>query len=271
MDIGLFVVTNEESMPIVELARAAEERGFDSLWIPEHSHLPVASKYPGGLPIPRDYAHTFDPFVTLAVAAAVTSKIKLATGICLVIERDTIFTAKQVATLDLVSGGRFEFGIGAGWNEIEMSHHGTDYRSRFRRLREQMIAMKTIWGSEEAQFDGEFVKFGPMWSWPKPVQQPHPPIWLGGESMHTMRRIIDFCDGWLPRARDPEKVIEGMKTMERLAAEAGRSIPVSVFGAPPKLVSQFADAGAMRAIVTLPAENTDSTLSRLDKYAQLIS
>ena len=198
MRIGLFVVATEASMPITHLAQEAEDRGFDSLWIPEHSHLPTASKYPGGLSIPRDYAHTFDPFVTLGAAAAVTSRIKLATGICLVIERDTIFTAKQVATLDQVSNGRFEFGIGAGWNRIEMEHHGTDYPSRFRRLREQIIAMKTIWTEEEASFDGEFVKFGPMWSWPKPVQRPHPPIWLGGESIHTMRRIIDFCDGWLP-------------------------------------------------------------------------
>lgn len=257
-------------MPIVELALAAEQRGFDSLWIPEHSHLPVTSSYPGAREIPTAYAHTFDPFVTLAAAAAVTSRIRLATGICLIIQRDTIFTAKQVATLDHISGGRFEFGIGAGWNRVEMEDHGTDYTTRFRRLREQIIAMKKIWTEEEASFDGEFVRFGPMWSWPKPVQAPHPPVWLGGESIHTLRRIVDFCDGWLPRAREPEMVIEGMKTLARLAAEAGREIPVSVFGVSPKLVSQFADAGAVRGIVTLPAEGRDETLRRLDRYAELI-
>ena len=271
MEIGLFVVTTEASMPIVDLAREAEARGFDSLWIPEHSHLPIDSKYPGGASIPKDYAHTFDPFVTLAAAAAVTSKIRLATGICLVIERDTIFTAKQVATLDQVSGGRFEFGIGGGWNDIEMAHHGTDFKSRFRRLREQIVAMKAIWTEEEASFDGEFVKFGPMWSWPKPVQKPHPPIWLGGESIHTLRRIVDFCDGWLPRVREPEMVLEGMKTLEKLAAEAGRKIPVSAFSVPPKWVPQFADAGAQRAIMILPADSRDKTMERLDKYAELIS
>lgn len=271
VNIGLFVVSTEASMPIVDLAPEAEARGFESLWIPEHSHLPLASRYPGGLPIPKDYAHTFDPFITLAAAAAVTSKIRLATGICLVIERDTLFTAKQVATLDQISGGRFEFGIGAGWNRIEMAHHGTDFDSRFRRLREQIVAMKAIWTEDEVSFDGEFVQFGPVWSWPKPVQQPHPRIWLGGESIHTLRRIVDYCDGWLPRIREPERVLEGMKTLRRLASDAGRDIPVSAFAVPPKLVQQFADAGALRCIMILPAEGRDETLQRLDKYAGLIS
>lgn len=271
MELGLFVVANQRSMPIADLAREAEARGFDSLWIPEHSHLPTASKYPGGLPIPRDYAHTFDPFVALSVAAAVTTRIKLATGICLVIERDTIFTAKQVATLDQVSGGRFEFGIGAGWNRIEMEDHGTDYTTRFARMKEQIQAMKEIWTAEEAEFDGDFVSFGPMWSWPKPVQSPHPPIWLGGESIHTLRRIVDYCDGWLPRIRDADMVLDGMKTLESLAAEAGRTIPVSAFAVPPKQVERFRDAGAYRCIMLLPAEGTEGTLKRLDEYAALMA
>ncbi len=271
MDIGLFVIASNHTMNMVELAQEGEERGFESLWVPEHSHLPTATKYPGGLPIPKDYAHTYDPFVTLSAMAAVTTKIKLATGICLIIERDTIFTAKQVATLDQISNGRFEFGIGAGWNRLEMEHHGTDYDSRFRRMKEQVLAMKTIWREEEASFQGEFVGFESIWSWPKPLQDPHPPIWLGGESTHTMRRIVDYCDGWLPRVREPEKVIAGMKVLRELAVEVGREIPVSAFSMPPKYASQFRDAGAQRAIMMLPADERDATLSRLDKYAELIA
>lgn len=270
MDIGLFVIANTRTMNLVELAQEAEARGFESLWIPEHSHLPTASKYPGGLAIPKDYAHTFDPFITLATMAAVTEKIKLATGICLVIERDTIFTAKQVATIDQISNGRFEFGIGAGWNRIEMEHHGTDYDSRFERMKEQITAMKTIWREEEASFNGEFVNFESMWSWPKPFQTPHPPIWLGGESIHTLKRVVDYCDGWLPRVRDPEKVLEGMQTLQQLAAQAQREIPVSAFSMPPEFAPQFKDAGAKRAIMMLPADDRDATLKRLDKYARLI-
>jgi probable F420-dependent oxidoreductase len=270
MDIGIFVIANKQAMNLVELAQAAEARGFDSLWVPEHSHLPTASKYPGGMPIPRDYAHTYDPFVALSAMAAVTSKIKLATGICLIIERDTIFTAKQVATLDEMSNGRFEFGIGAGWNRIEMEHHGTSYDSRFRRMKEQIMAMKTIWREEEASFAGEFVRFESMWSWPKPAQVPHPPIWLGGESIHTLRRVVDYCDGWLPRIREPEKVLQGMQTLRELAQEAGREIPVSAFSMPPKYAAQFRDAGAQRAIMMLPAGDRDATLARLDQYAELI-
>lgn len=271
MDIGLFVIASNQAMNLVELAQEAEVRGFESLWVPEHSHLPTASKYPGGLPIPKDYAHTYDPFVALTAMAAVTEKIKLGTGICLIIERDTIFTAKQVATIDQISNGRFEFGIGAGWNKIEMEHHGTDYSTRFRKMKEQIKAMQVIWRDEEASFDGEFVNFESMWSWPKPVQAPHPPIWLGGESVHTMRRIIDYCDGWLPRVRDPEMVLEGMNTLKNLGAEAGRDIPVSAFSMPPKYASQFRDAGAQRAIMMLPAEDRDATLQRLDQYASLIA
>ncbi len=271
MDIGLFVIANTRTMNLAELAQEAEARGFDSLWIPEHSHLPTASKYPGGLAIPKDYAHTYDPFVALSIMAAVTSRIKLATGICLIIERDTIFTAKQVATLDQVSNGRFEFGIGAGWNRIEMEHHGTDYKSRFRRMKEQVRAMKTIWFDEEPSFSGEFVNFESMWSYPKPLQTPHPPIWLGGESIHTLKRVVDYCDGWLPRVRDPELVLKGMDTLRQLASEAGREIPVSAFSMPPDYAPQFRDAGAKRAIMVLPADDRDATLTRMDQYAKLIA
>ncbi|MCH7742782.1 MAG: LLM class F420-dependent oxidoreductase [Proteobacteria bacterium] len=271
MDLGLFVIATQHAMPIDQLAKAAEERGFESIWIPEHSHIPIDSVYPGGVPIPKDYSYTFDPFISLAIAASATSTIRLGTGICLVIERDTIMTAKEVSTLDYISGGRFEFGIGAGWNQKEMENHGTNYDTRFAKLRDQILAMRTIWTDDEAEYHGDFVDFGPMWSWPKPVQHPCPPVLLGGESIHTLRRIVDYCDGWLPRARDPEKVLQGMDTLRQLAQEAGREIPVSIFAAPPKLLSRFADAGAKRSILMLPADNTEITLKRLDDYAKLIS
>jgi probable F420-dependent oxidoreductase len=273
MHIGLFVVATENSMPIVDLAPAAEQLGFESLWFPEHSHIPLDSAYPGGIPIPEEYAHTLDPFICLATAASVTNTIRLGTGICLVIERDTILTAKEVATIDLVSNGRFEFGIGGGWNQREMAHHGTEYKTRFDKLEDQITAMKVIWSEAVAEHHGPFVDFNPSWSWPKPVQSPHPPILLGGESIHTLRRVVAYCDGWLPRARDPENVFNGMLQLKELADKAGRDIPVSVFGVAPKidLINQFKAAGAKRCIILLPAENESKTLERLDRYANLIS
>jgi probable F420-dependent oxidoreductase len=273
MNIGLFVVATENSMPVTDLAVAAEQRGFDSLWFPEHSHIPIDSAYPGGIPIPEEYAHTLDPFICLASAASVTSTISLGTGICLLIERDTILTAKEVATIDLVSHGRFEFGIGGGWNQKEMAHHGTEYTTRFEKLADQIAAMKIIWSQDVAEYHGAFVDFSASWSWPKPVQSPHPPILLGGESIHTLRRVIEYCDGWLPRARDPELVLRGMDTLQQMASEAGRDIPVSVFGVPPKadILERFEEAGAKRCIILLPADDESKTLSRLDDYAELIS
>ncbi len=272
MNIGLFVVANESSMPVVDLAPAAEQRGFESLWFPEHSHIPLDSAYPGGIPIPDAYAHTLDPFICLATAASVTSKIRVGTGICLLIERDAIFTAKEVATIDLLSNGRFEFGVGGGWNQREMEHHGTEYASRFLRLEDQIAAMKTIWANEVAEYHGPYVNFKPSWSWPKPIQSPHPPILLGGESIHTLKRVVAFCDGWLPRARDPQSVLSGMQQLKRMADEAARDIPVSIFGVAPnvELIAQFASAGARRCIIMLPPDNESKTLERLDTYAELI-
>lgn len=272
MNIGLFVVATENSMPIIDLASAAEQRGFESLWFPEHSHIPLDSTYPGGMAIPEAYGHTLDPFICLAVAASVTKQIRLGTGICLLIERDTLLTAKEVATIDLVSNGRFEFGIGGGWNQKEMAHHGTEYATRFDKLADQIAAMKILWSEEVAEYHGPFVDFSPSWSWPKPIQTPHPPILLGGESIHTLRRVVAYCDGWLPRARDPEQVLIGMQQLKQMADEAGREIPVSVFGVAPKIefMSQFEAAGAKRCIILVPAENESKTLERLDVYAELI-
>ena len=277
MKLGVFLFATDEAMPLPELAPEVEGRGFDALFVPEHTHIPASrlTPYPGGGELPREYARTLDPFVALAAAAAVTKELRLGTGICLIIERDAIVTAKEVASLDLISGGRFELGLGGGWNREEMENHGTDFTSRFRLLEDQARAMKAIWTADEAEYHGEHVDFAPIWSWPKPVQKPHPPILLGGESIHTLRRVVAFCDGWLPRGRDPERVLEGLGELDRLAREAGRdprSIATTIFAARPDRdeLARFEEAGAERALFWLPAEGRESLLPRLDRYAALL-
>ena len=274
MRIGLFPFCTDYSMPIDRLAVAAEERGFDSIWLPEHTHIPAnrTTPYPGGGELPKEYSHTLDPFVALGIAAGVTKDLKLATGICLAIEHQVLTLAKTVATLDHISNGRVLLGLGAGWNREEMENHGTDYASRFKKLEEQMAALKTIWTNEEASFHGDFENFDAVWSWPKPVSKPHPPLLLGGETDHTLRRIVRQADGWLPRAMKPEVVIEGMAKLTRFAEEAGRdpaSISVSVFAPPPKdiVVNQFRDTTVERVILMVPPQDEAKTLARLDRYA----
>ena len=204
MHIGVEIFPTDQTMQPVELARAVEERGFESLWFPEHSHIPTSRATPwggreGAPPLPEFYSRTHDPFVALGAAAAVTSTLKLATGICLVAQRDPIHTAKQVASVDLLSGGRFLFGIGYGWNKEEMAQHGTAYGERRAILRENILAMKALWTEEEATFDGEHVSIESSWAWPKPVQFPNPPIMLGGDAgPKTAADIAEFCDGWMP-------------------------------------------------------------------------
>jgi len=277
MHIGVCMFATDYAIRIDELARAAEERGFESLWVPEHTHIPKSRKTPfaGGEPLPKEYYHTLDPFVSLMAAAAVTKKLRVGTGICLVIERDPITTAKEVASLDLLSGGRFEMGIGAGWNQDEMENHGTVYKARYPILREKTLAMKEIWTKEEAQFHGEYVNFDPIFSYPKPVQKPHPPVLLGGETGHTLQRVVDFCDGWFPRGRNPEVVISALADLKARAAKAGRdmkTITISVFGAKPDaaVLDQYASAGITRSIFRLPSEGRDKILPMLDQFAKLI-
>ncbi len=203
MKIGFYYFATDYSMPVVEVARELEAHGYESLFVPEHTHIPAArrSPWPGGPELPRQYSHTLDPYVGLAAAAAVTKTLRLGTGVSLLTERDPIVTAKIVATLDLISHGRFEFGIGAGWNAEEMENHGTRFEDRFKVMVDRAKAMKAIWTQDEAAYDGEFTKFEKIWSWPKPVQKPHPPILLGGETKFTLRRVMEFCDGWFPRGR----------------------------------------------------------------------
>jgi probable F420-dependent oxidoreductase len=277
MHIGVCMFATEYAIRIDELARASEERGFESLWVPEHTHIPKSRKtpFPGGEPLPKEYFHTLDPFVSLMAAAAATRKLRVGTGICLVIERDPITTAKEVASLDLLSGGRFELGIGAGWNQDEMENHGTIYKARYLILREKTLAMKEIWTKDWAEFHGEFVNFDPIASYPKPVQKPHPPVLIGGESRHTLQRVVDFCDGWFPRGRNPEIILPALADLRARAAKAGRdmkSISVSIFGAKPDaaVLDQYAAAGITRSIFRVPSEGRDKILPMLDQFATLI-
>jgi probable F420-dependent oxidoreductase len=278
MKTGVLIFATDYAIRIDELARAAEDRGFESLWVPEHTHIPTSRRSPfaGGAELPREYKHTLDPFVALSAAAAVTRRLRVGTGICLIVERDPITTAKEVATLDFLSNGRFEFGIGGGWNAEEMENHGTEFKSRFRLLRERVLAMKEIWTKEEARFHGDYVDFEPIWSFPKPVQKPHPPILLGGESHYTLQRVVDFCDGWFPRGRNADAILPGLAELKTRAAKAGRdmkTISVTVFGAKPEraTLDSYAEAGITRSIFRLPPEGRDTVLPLLDQYAKLIS
>jgi probable F420-dependent oxidoreductase len=277
MHIGVTMFCTDYSMRIDDLARETEARNFESLFVPEHTHIPTSRRSPfgGGGELPKEYWHTLDPFVGLMAAASVTKKLKVGTGICLIIERDTIVTAKAAATLDFLSGGRFLFGIGAGWNAEEMENHGTEFKTRFRKMREQVLAMKEIWTKDEPKFHGDYVNFDPIWSWPKPVQKPGPPVLLGGESGHTLQRVVDYCEGWFPRGRAAEKILPGMKDLEARAQKAGRdmkTISVNVFGAAPDeaVLDSYRKAGVTRVMLRLPSEPREAILPLLDKHAKLI-
>jgi probable F420-dependent oxidoreductase len=277
MKLGFYYFATDYSMPIVEVAQALEERGFESLFLPEHTHIPVSRRSPwsGGAELPKRYSHTLDPFVSLGAAAAATRTLRLGTGICLLTERDPIVTAKEVATLDLISGGRFEFGLGAGWNAEEMENHGTRFDTRFRVMVDRAKAMKAIWTQDEAAYQGEFTSFEPIWSWPKPVQKPHPPILLGGETKHTLRRVMEFCDGWFPRGgvfADPE--VE-MRRLRDAAEEAGRdvrTVSTTLFGAEAEtgFLERCRTAGVDRALFALPSEGRDAVLPLIDRHAAFL-
>jgi probable F420-dependent oxidoreductase len=274
MEFGASIFFTDYSIAPGALAAAMEERGFDSLWAAEHSHIPVPRQTPapGGGELAKRYYDVMDPFVTLAAAAVATKKLKVATGICLVIQRDTIQTAKQVASLDQVSGGRFLFGIGGGWNREEIENHGTQFATRFKKMREQIEAMKAIWTQSKPEYHGELVDFGTMMTWPKPVQKPHPPVLLGGAFPWAAKRAIRYGDGWYPNAAsgDPEEYLPRFRQM---AAEAGRDpLPVTLGGCPEDAdkLKRFRDLGAVCVNVSLPAEGADTILPILDRWAGLI-
>jgi probable F420-dependent oxidoreductase len=276
MRVGAFYFPADYGINIAELAKALEDRGFDSLFVPEHTHIPASRKspFPGGGELPKRYSHTHDPFVALSFAAAATKKLKLGTGILLVPQHEPIVTAKAIASLDQLSGGRFIFGIGGGWNVEEMENHGATYPTRFKQMREHVLAMKELWTKEEASFDGEFVKFDRVWSWPKPAQQPHPPIILGGETDHTLRRVIEYCDGWFPRPRGGFDVVKGVAHLRQMAEKAGRdpsTITTIVFGSAndAKVLESYDKAGIQSALLAIPDDSRDEILRYLDKIAPL--
>ena len=279
MQIAAAMFFTDYSMSAAELAPALEVRGFESLWAPEHSHIPLTRKSPfaGGGELPKKYYDAMDPFVTLTAAAAVTRTLKLGTGICLVVQRDPIQTAKLVASIDQVSGGRFLFGIGNGWNQDEIENHGTVFATRHKLVRERVAAMQAIWTQSKPEYHGEFVDFGPMMAWPKPVQKPHPPIIVGGAFPYAARRAIRYGDGWIPHRSRPQygDVSDFLPQFRQMAAEAGRGpddLPVTIWG-PGEDADQlrrFRDMGVARVVVSLESEKADTILPELDRWAKLI-
>jgi probable F420-dependent oxidoreductase len=279
MEFGAAIFFTDYAMGPVELGRALEERGFESLWAPEHSHIPLSrqSPFPQGGELPKKYYDVMDPFVTLSAAAGATTRLKVGTGVCLVVQRDPIQTAKQVASLDQISAGRFLFGIGAGWNAEEMADHGTDFKARFRVMRERVEAMRAIWTKSKPEYSGEFVRFPPMMTWPKPMQKPHPPVIVGGAYPYGARRAIAYGDGWMPHARRPAygDVLGLLPEFRKMAAEAGRdpaSIPITIFGVAEDLdlINRYREAGVGRLVFNLPPARAEDVLPVLDRCARLM-
>ncbi len=269
-------MTGSDGLTPQAVGRACEERGFESLFWAEHTHIPVRSRRADGAPT-RSYADTYDPFAALSAVAAATTTLKLGTAVCLVIERDPITLAKAVASLDRLSGGRFLFGVGAGWNREEMSDHGTDPRTRMALLADRVRAMREIWTKDEASYHGPFVDFDPLWSWPKPVQQPWPPVLVGGNGPGSEDRVLDFGDEWMPQSgplADMAEFRQRVASLRQRAEAAGRGrIPVTVFGVPPDmgLLEEFAEAGADRCLLPLSSLDASETMSKLDHWAGLRS
>ncbi len=276
MHLGITMFATDTSIAPDRLAREVEDRGFESLFVPEHTHMPVDhSPHPSGRGLPDEYKRTHDPFVALTAAAAATSDLKLGTGICLVAQRDPILLAKQAASLDRLSDGRFLFGVGYGWNRPEAQHHGVDFDRRRDVLREKVLAIRGLWTQEEAGFDGEHVSFAPSWSWPKPVQEPHPPILLGAAAGgSTFAHVIEFCDAWLPIGARP--VFEDLPRLRQAAEDAGRdpdTISVTVYGTTPdpgRLVD-LAEAGVERTVLWVPSVDATQALEHLDRHAALLA
>ena len=278
MKYGVFIFATDLAMDPVSLAVAAEERGFESLFVPEHVHMPVEreTKFPrsedGSLP--DEYRRIHDPFVALAAAAGATSEIRLGTGICLVTEHEPIALAKQIASLDMISGGRFEFGIGAGWLAEEMEPLGVRFADRWKVTEQRIAAMKEMWTQDVAEYHSEFVDIPKTYVIPKPTQKPHPPILMGAGSKWARQRIVDWADGWLPNITAPRFVERGIQDIQSRAAEAGRDfdeISINVFGAVEDALAEYERMGADRCIFRLPAEGADVVVPELDRLAKLIS
>jgi probable F420-dependent oxidoreductase len=273
MKFGITMFPTDYAIAPHELAVEAEARGFESVWFPEHSHIPTSRKspWPGGPDLPKWYYDTYDQFLALTAAAAVTKTIKLGTGVCLVVQRDPIYTAKEVATLDRISNGRFLFGIGGGWNAEEMADHGTtDFKGRFKLMRERIEAMKEIWGKSKPKYAGETVKFDEMMQWPKPVQKPHPPIIVGGGFPHGAKRAIAYANGWMPiggRGGDTLAMLPPFHEMLKAAGRKPEDVPITLFGVgmDGDALKRARDAGVDRVVFGAPPEAKDKVLPVLDK------
>ena len=271
LDFGVAIFPTEDVQDPAELARMAEQRAFESLLFPEHTHIPASREtpYPGGGELPPEYSRTYDPFVALAAAADATTRLRIGTGICLVIERDPIITAKEVASIDRLSGGRFLFGVGAGWNVEEMRNHGTDPERRFGIMRERVEAMKAIWTEDEASYSGRYVNFERIWCWPKPAQKPHPPVLIGGNGRKVIDRVVAYGDEWMPNRVKDEDLAGRIEQLQRAAEQAGRSrIPVTIVGGmrDPAGMEHLAQAGVHRLVSWLPAHGRDAVERTLDEY-----
>jgi len=277
MKIGAVMFFTAGSMQPAPLARAMEERGFESLWVPEHTHIPSSRKsnYPASGGLVRAYYELMDPFLALNTAATVTSTLKVGTGIALITQRDPIVTAKMVSSLDQLSGGRFLFGVGNGWNQDEIENHGTAFESRHKLARERVEAMKAIWTEEEPEYHGEFVKFDKMKQWPKPLQKPHPPIIVGGAFPYAARRAVRYGDGWIPRDdwldRDGIEVLDKFRAMAKESGRDPASLSITTFRVAPDLerLKRYRELGIDRVVFSLPAEKDDQIMPILDQWAEL--
>jgi probable F420-dependent oxidoreductase len=270
VDTGVAIFPTHNAISPAAMARLAEEHGLESLFFPEHTHIPASreSPWPDGGELPRKYVHTFDLFVAVAAAVTVTSRLRVGSGICLLVERDPITTAKEVASVDFLSGGRFEFGVGAGWNREEMANHGTDPRRRMAILRERVEAMKAIWTQDEASYAGQHVAFDRIWSWPKPAQRPHPPVLVGGNGPGVLDRVLAFGDAWFPNHADGI-----LDRAAELRARADRPVDLMVMGVPAdaKVLEAYAAAGFKRAVHWLPSAPRGPVERALDRYEAAIA
>ena len=273
---GISMFVTADAIQPVELATAVEARGLDALFVPDHSHVPVASKrlWRGGGELPKHFLHTYDPFTILGACAAVTSRIRLGTAVCLVSQREPMTLAKAVASLDVISNGRVILGAGGGWNRAEMENHGTPFKQRWNIVRERILAIKAIWSEDEPEFHGEFVDFGPIWSYPKPIQAGGPPVWIGSHSGAVPARVADYADGWMPvNGRYKGDPIEDLKSACEQRCRSFDDLTMALFDAPvdEARAHEFIDRGYTELIFVLPSERSDLVLPRLDAIAQLAS